>query len=144
MTLHLLYHNYHFSDRLLGERLCWKIAAGTLSGPRINATIALPGMDWMRLGPDGIRRQDLRVQLLTDDAVPILLHYDSGLIRPTDTFLDALANGHEIAWADQYMRMVPVFEVGVEHYAWLNQSLFMAEGRLAGPKEIEYAIYRVD
>ena len=42
------------------------------------------------------------------------------------------------------MRMIPVFEVGAEQYAWLNQNLFIAEGRLAGPKEIEYAIYRVD
>jgi hypothetical protein len=41
------------------------------------------------------------------------------------------------------MRMVMSFDTGAEKYAWLNKSLFIAEGRLAGPAEIEYAIYRI-
>jgi hypothetical protein len=41
------------------------------------------------------------------------------------------------------MRMCMTFDTGAERYAWLNQSLFIAVGRLAGPAEIEYAIYRV-
>jgi len=126
-----------------GERLCWKITAGTLIGPRIKATLAMPGTDWMRLGSDGIRRQDLRAQLTTDDGAVVLMHYDAGLIRPTDIFLQALADGKETAWSDQYMRMVPEFIVGAGKYAWLEQSLFIAEGRLAGAREIEYSIYRV-
>jgi hypothetical protein len=126
-----------------GERLCWKIVAGTLVGSRINAKVAMPGTDWMRLGEDGIRRQDLRVQLITDDGATILFHYDTGLIRSTEIFLQALTSGQETMWEDQYMRIVPEFIVGEEKYAWLNQSIFIAKGRLAGPKEIEYAIYRV-
>lgn len=126
-----------------GERLCWKISAGTLVGSRIHARVVMPGMDWMRLGNDGIRRQDLRVQFVTDDGATILMHYDTGLIRPTEVFMKALAEGQETTWSDQYMRMVPEFMVGHEKYAWLNQSLFVAEGRLAGPKEIEYLIYKV-
>jgi Protein of unknown function (DUF3237) len=47
------------------------------------------------------------------------------------------------AWGDQYMRMAMRFDTGAQKYVWLNQSLFIAEGRLAGPKEIEYRIYRV-
>jgi hypothetical protein len=126
-----------------GERLCWKVSAGSLSGPRIQATVAMPGTDWMRLGADGMRRQDSRVQLVTDDGVTILFHYDTGLIRSSDAFLNALANGTETQWSDQYMRMIPEFEVGSKKYAWLNQNLFVAQGRLAGPKQIEYAIYRL-
>ena len=30
----------------LGERLCWQITSATLHGPRINATLAMPGTDW--------------------------------------------------------------------------------------------------
>jgi Protein of unknown function (DUF3237) len=126
-----------------GERLCWKIATATLVGPRINASLAMPGTDWIRLGADGIRRQDLRAPLITDDGVIILFHYDVGLIRSTDIFLEALAEGKETKWSDQYMRMVPEFIVGEGKYGWLNQSLFIAEGRLAGPREIEYLVYRV-
>ena len=41
------------------------------------------------------------------------------------------------------MRMAMRFDTGVGKYAWLNESLFLAEGRLAGPNQIEYRIYRV-
>jgi Protein of unknown function (DUF3237) len=126
-----------------GDRLCWKVSAATLIGSRINAKLAMPGTDWMRLGADAIRRQDLRVQLITDDGAIILFHYDTGVIRSTDLFLQALADGRETTWSDQYMRMVPEFIVGQGKYAWLDQNLFIGEGRLSGPKQIEYAIYRV-
>ena len=96
-----------------------------------------------RLGVDGIRRQDLRVPLTTGDGTTILLHYDTGLIRSTEVFLQALADGSETKMSDQYMRAIPEFIVGGDKYAWLNEYLFVAEGRLAGPKEIEYAMYRI-
>lgn len=43
-----------------GYRLCWQVAEAKLRGRGIDATLATPGMDWIRLGSDGIRRQDLR------------------------------------------------------------------------------------
>lgn len=131
------------SGSALGERLCWKITSATLHGKDVRATLAMPGIDWMRLGTDGIRRQDLRVQLLTDDGAVILMHYDTGMIRSTDAFLSALASGAATTWADQYMRAVPEFNVPDGKYSWLTQNLFIAEGRLLGPREIEYAIYIV-
>jgi hypothetical protein len=128
----------------LGERLCWQVVSGTLIGPRIDAQIVMPGIDWIRLGPDGIRRQDLRTQLMTKDGAVILFHYDTGLIRGDEVFRNALQAGKETTWSDQYMRMVPEFDVGDERYAWLTRSLFIGEGRLAGFHEIEYRIYRID
>jgi hypothetical protein len=124
-------------------RLCWKIAEATLAGPRIEASLAMPGIDWVRLGSDGIRRQDQRAQFLTKDGVLILLHYDTALIRGNRVFLEALESGAETAFADQYMWMAPQFEVGSRDYDWLTQSLFIARGRLAGPRQIEYEIHRV-
>jgi hypothetical protein len=47
-------------------RLCWKIAEATLAGPRITASLAMPGTDWIRVDSNGIRRQDQRTQFLTD------------------------------------------------------------------------------
>ena len=41
------------------------------------------------------------------------------------------------------MRMAMTFDTGAARYAWLNQSLFVAEGRLAGVGELEYQIYRI-
>jgi hypothetical protein len=125
------------------RRLCWKVAEATLVGPRIHATLAMPGVDWIRLGSDGIRRQDQRAQFLTQDGALVLLHYDTAVIRGGRTFLAALDNGDETAFADQYICMAPQFEVGSRAYEWLTQSLFIARGRLAGPKQIEYQIHRV-
>ena len=128
----------------LVERLCWQVASATLSGPRINARLAMPGTDWIRLGRDGIRRQDLRAQLVTHDGELILFRYDLALIRSTERFLAALAVGESTGFGDQYMRIAPQFEAGGGHYAWLSESLFLGRGRLTGPQAIEYEIYRVN
>ena len=127
----------------MGERLCWQISAATLDGPRIHAGLAMAGTDWIRIGPDGIRRPDLRAQLRTDDGEPILFRYDVALIRSSPRFQAALAAGEPTEFADQYMRMAPQFEVGAGRYTWLAESLFLGRGRLAGPRTIKYEIYRV-
>ena len=62
------------------------MSTATLKVERIDASLAMPGTDWMRLGADGIRRQDLRAQLVTHDGATILLRYDTGLIRPSAAF----------------------------------------------------------
>jgi len=125
-----------------GPRQYWEMAEGTLTGKRINATITMPGSDWMNVGSDGFWRPDVRVQFVTDDNAVILLHY-TGLVEQTEAFAAAAEAGRETGWADQYMRMALSFDTGAERYGWLNRSLFVAKGRLAGPGELEYAIYRV-
>ena len=125
-----------------GEREYWEMSEGTLEGPRIRANIAMPGGDWNLVGPDGYGRPDVRVQLVTDDEAVVLLHY-RGLVQVTDAFRQAAESGAETRFEDQYMRMVFFFETGAQKYSWLNQSLFVAEGRIAGQNEIEYRMYRV-
>jgi Protein of unknown function (DUF3237) len=39
--------------------------------------------------------------------------------------------------------MTPQFDVGDASYGWLTESLFSGRGRLAGPKRVEYQLYRV-
>jgi hypothetical protein len=125
------------------SRLCWQIAEAALAGPRITASLAMPGTDWIRVESDGTRRQDLRAQFLTDDGALILMRYDAALIRGGEEFTRALENGRETAFADQYMCMTPQFDVSSNAYTWLTQSLFIARGRLAGPRRIEYELYRI-
>jgi Protein of unknown function (DUF3237) len=126
-----------------GERVCWQIESATLRGPRIQADLAMPGADWMRLGADGIRRQDLRAQFVTQDGKLILFRYDLALLRPSERFLAALAAGEATEFEDQYMRIAPHFEASAGKYAWLNESLFLGQGRLTGPRAISYEVYRV-
>jgi hypothetical protein len=127
----------------LGERMCWKVETARLHGPRIEATLVMPGVDLMRIGPDGIRRPDLRVQLVTDDGDLVLFRYDVAVIRSTERFLAALAAGEATEFDDQYMRMAPQFEVGGDRYAWLRENLFVGRGRLTGRKAIAYELYRI-
>ncbi|HEX4248023.1 MAG TPA: DUF3237 domain-containing protein [Pseudonocardia sp.] len=128
----------------LGARLCWQVSTARLVGDRIDVMLLSPGADWIRLGPDGMRRQDLRVTLGDAAGEVVMLSYDNALIRENPTFLAALRDGRPTEFGDQYMRMVPRFDAGAGRYDWLTQSLFVGEGRLTGPREIEYAIYRVD
>jgi Protein of unknown function (DUF3237) len=125
-----------------GEREYWEMTEGALTGPRISARIARPGGDWMAVGEDGYNRPDVRVQLVTDDDAMVLLHY-TGLVQPTERFQRAAEAGEETDWGDQYMRMVFQFETGAARYLWLMQSIFIAQGRLAGPATIEYRVYKL-
>jgi len=45
-------------------------------------------------------------------------------------------------YVNQHFRTTPQFETGDPRYAWLNQSVFVAEGRV-GPGRVEYKVYRV-
>jgi len=128
----------------LGPRLCWQVTSATLAGPRIQAKLAMPGADWIRLGADGIRRPDQRLTFATDDGAIVMLHYDNALIRESPAFLAALDTGGQTTIEDQYMRRAAQFDTGEARYSWLTRSLFIAEGRVAGDHQIEYRIHRVD
>jgi hypothetical protein len=148
-----LQYEMTFTERVVGPlgptigspaRLCWEIVEAKLTGPRIAANLAMPGTDWIRVGIDGIRRQDQRAQFLTDDGALVLMHYDAALIRGDERLFQALESGQETTFADQYMCMSPQFEVSDTAYMWLTQSLFIAHGRVCGAKQIEYEIYSVE
>ncbi|HEX5191230.1 MAG TPA: DUF3237 domain-containing protein [Solirubrobacteraceae bacterium] len=126
-----------------GERVCWQITHATLRGPRIDATLAMPGTDWIRVDAGGIRRPDLRAQLQTGDGELILLRYDVAVIRTSERFAAALRSGDATGFDDQYMRIAPQFEVGTGRHGWLAESLFVGRGRLTGRNAIEYELYRV-
>jgi Protein of unknown function (DUF3237) len=125
-----------------GPREYWEMTEGRLTGPGLEATIAMPGGDWFERSPDGFGRPDVRVQLQTEDGETILLSY-TGLVEATDAFVAAAEADDATDWDDQYMRMVMTFETGAERHRWLNESLFIARGRILGKHEIEYEIYRV-
>jgi hypothetical protein len=128
----------------LGDRLCWQVPEATISGPRVALTLAMPGADWVRLGPDGVRRPDQRLVFSTEDGTIVLLRYEVAVIRESPAFLSALRAGRETRFDDQYIRMSPQFETGDPELAWLTDTLWVGEGRLAGKHQIEYRIHRVD
>ncbi|MCW2778304.1 MAG: hypothetical protein JWN17_2029 [Frankiales bacterium] len=124
-----------------GTRMVFGFTGGRVEGERISADVVPGGADYLLVGPDGFGRIDVRGTLQTDDGAAVYVHY-TGLISMNEAVGTALATGGGTEWTDQYFRVAPQFETGDERYAWLNQSLFVAEGRIV-PGAIEYRICRV-
>jgi hypothetical protein len=83
-----------------GARQFWQMSDAELEGPRIRARAPYVGGDWMRVGPDGLGRPDVRVQFVTDDKQVVLLHY-TGLVRATEAFNRAAESNGTTNFADQ-------------------------------------------
>lgn len=125
-----------------GERNYWIVSEAELEGPKIKARLAAPGSDWMWVSDDGFWRPNVRAPFSTDDGETILMHY-TGLVQQTETFKKAAEANQPTQFGDQYMRLMMSFDAGAERYRWLNQSLFVAKGRLLGTGQIEYAVSRI-
>jgi Protein of unknown function (DUF3237) len=125
-----------------GTRNFFEVTGGTFEGKRLNGKILTGGGDWILVGPDGFGRLDVRAQFVTNDGAALYLHY-TGLIQMNDKVAKALASGNTTDYGDQYFRTTPRFETGDARYAWLNQAIFVAEGRV-GPGRVEYKVYRVE
>jgi Protein of unknown function (DUF3237) len=125
-----------------GERMYAAIIEGEIEGPRLRASLAAPGSDWMGNSGDGYFRPDVHVAFRTDDGEALLVRC-SGLIEQTPAFMNANKENGSTGWDDQYMRLVMQFDIGAERYRWLNTSLFIAKGRLFRTGSVECEVYRV-
>lgn len=125
-----------------GARAIFGFAGGRIEGERLNADVVPGGADYMLAGPDGFGRIDVRGALTTDDGAGIYVHY-TGLIQMNEAVGTAMASGGGTDFGDQYFRVAMQLESGDERYAWVNQSLYLGEGRLV-PGGIEYRIHRID
>jgi len=96
----------------------------------------------MEVSADGYWRPDVRLQLRTNDGAAILMT-SRGLVEQTEAFKEAASADRETGWDDQYMRMMVSFEAGDPRYRWLNESVFVARGRILGTGRAEYTIYRL-
>lgn len=69
------------------------------------------------------------------------MHY-TGLVQQTEAFKKAAEADKPTQWEDQYAAH-DRFDCGAERFLWLNQSLFVAKGRLLGTGSMEYAVSRL-
>jgi hypothetical protein len=124
-----------------GARIYFEVTGGRAEGERFNADVLPGGGDWLLVGPDGLARLDVRAQFRTDDGALVYAQYP-GVLELTDAVANALATGGSTAVEDQYFRTTPRFETGEERYAWLQQSVFVAVGRMSNGG-VEYRVFRV-
>jgi len=123
-----------------GVRNYYEVVGGSIEGKRIRGKVLTGGGDWLLVGGDGFARLDVRAQFLTEDGAAIYASYP-GLLELNQKVSKVLVDGGETDYGDQYFRVTPRFETGDQRYAWLNRTLFVAEGRL-GAGTVEYKVYR--
>jgi len=125
-----------------GNRIHYSVASGEVEGPLIRGKFVGAGGDWLVVGTDGFGRLDVRAQIETEDGAFIYLQYH-GLLEMNAKVQTAMEAAGETAFGDQYFRTTPRFETGDPRYTWLNQSVFVGEGRLYPGFAVEYRVYRV-
>jgi hypothetical protein len=67
-----------------------------------------------------------------------------GVVEITEGMAAVLGGGDTpTEYGDQYFFTTPRLETGDERYAWVNQTVFVSEGRLLPGPRVEYRVYRV-
>src|SRR6185503_17892036 len=112
-----------------GVRMFVEVTGGTIEGERVRGKVLTGGGDRLLAGPDGFGRLDVRGQMETADGASLYTTYP-GVLEMNEAVQQAMAGGGETSFDDQYFRTTPRFETGDERYAWMNQNLFVARGRL--------------
>ncbi len=130
-----------------GQRIIGNVIGGQFTGDRLKGTIVGAGADWPIVGSDGFDRVDSRVTFKTIDGA-LIYAQSFGLIEITPEITAILGGGNTPTnFGDQYFFINPRLETGDKRYSWVNQTLFIAEGRvLPEPRvkfRVEYRVYRV-
>ncbi|MCK9515820.1 MAG: DUF3237 domain-containing protein [Ottowia sp.] len=126
-----------------GQRLIFNVIDGSVVGERLSGAIIGAGADWVLLGDDGFGRLDVRLTIQTIDGAHIYVQYN-GLIQVTPAVGAVLGGGDtSTEYGDQYFFTNPRLEAGDERYGWVNQTVFLAEGKVAPGPAVVYRVYRV-
>jgi hypothetical protein len=113
-----------------GRRFLLDIVGGEVTGDRLAGTIASGGGDWLLRGNDGWGRLDVRFAMATGDGATIT-YAGTGLIEFNESLMAALGNSTATTFEDQYYRTAGRLETGDPRYGWVNQSVFVTEGRMS-------------
>jgi hypothetical protein len=130
-------------SHMLGEhRSGWRrydvLIGGTLTGPRITATILPGGSDLLHRHSDLTTHPHVRLVARTDDDALILVSYE-GIRFTSPEINDRLLAGEHVPYTEYYLRVTPYFETGSEKYDWLNRIVTVGVGRREG----DHVIYEV-
>lgn len=124
-----------------GTRMVIPVTGGAAKGERISGQLTGGGADWALIGPDGWARLDVRGQITTPDGAVLYLTY-GGVMQLSEKVMAAIGSTEETSYDDQYFRTAPRLETGDDRYAWVNQTVFVARGRISS-KGVEYEVFRV-
>mgnify|MGYP003146893822 FL=1 len=116
-----------------GYRGIAQVTGGSFSGERLSGAVE-GGADWYVIQPDGTLLINVRLNLTSDDGVPIYLSYQ-GAMRGKGDAMARFAKG-ALLEPDEYSIVVQArLESGDARYAWLNALTLVGTGTqsLSGP-----------
>jgi hypothetical protein len=133
----------HVGAGPFGQRMIATVSGGSFTGERLTGTLVGATGDWLLVGEDGYGRTDVRLTLKTVDNAIIYVQY-FGLLEMTAAVAD-IVGGSDVStnYGDHYLFSSPRLETGDERYAWVNQTVFIGEGRLLPGPAVEYRVYRL-
>jgi Protein of unknown function (DUF3237) len=111
-----------------GRRRIVPILGGTVSGPRLTASIMPGGADWQIIRPDGTAEVVARYWLKAEDGTMISV-VNKGLRRGPPDVLARLAAGESVDPSEYYFRTSPTFDVTAGPHGWLADNIFVATGQ---------------
>ena len=116
---------------------------GQVTGDRLNGKLMPPGGDWFLVGADQGGRLDCRANIKTHDDALIYVQYLGILVLTPDVAAMLENRGTDSSAGEQYFFTNPRLETGDERYAWVNQTMFLAQGRISPGPRVDYTVYRV-
>ncbi len=85
----------------------------------------------------------MRAQFYTDDGAVIYMSYQ-GLVEVNEAAAGALGGGSSgTDFGDHYFVTTPRLECGDPRYAWVNQTIFVGQGRIQPGPVVEFQVFRV-
>ena len=126
-----------------GTRMVFEVTGGEFHGASgERGTLLTGGADWLLVGQDGWGRLDVRAQMQMADGAVLYVQY-FGLIEMNEAVTSALQNGTSTTFDQQYFRTSPRFESSDPRYAWMQQSVFVGQGRIIAGPGVEYHLFRI-
>ncbi len=122
-----------------GERTTYIVGEGVFTGPKLRGRILAGGGDWFVRGANDLARLDVRKTFETDDGALIHVTY-VGLYKFNAAVSRTLSNGGDAQFGDTLFMAQVQFETGNPKYAWLNETLAVAEARETS-SGVEYQMY---
>ncbi|QKX62844.1 uncharacterized protein TRUGW13939_10009 [Talaromyces rugulosus] len=131
------------------HRIIVPINGGFVEGSGLKAQV-LPGSgDWILTDPaTDVSHLDVRIQARTDNGHSLYVHYN-GKLKANDKVnkvLSFASDAKSTDYGDQEWFATPIVETSDPNFKWVEESVFVAQGRFVVEESrsaVEYQIYRV-
>jgi hypothetical protein len=127
-----------------GQRILSNVTGGRFVGDRLKGEIVGASGDWALMDAHGFIRPDVRLTFKTVDAALIYVQFlGVGKLTPGMRDILGLDADTPTSLGEEYLFVHPRMETGDPRYSWVNQTMFIGEGRVLPGPRAEYQVYRM-